>query len=55
MLRAWRGELNDQKQLEPEQQILLTLRRDLLRMAALPDGFAMEFVEANETSFGTAE
>ena len=46
--RAWRGIVTDQKQLEPEQQILLTLRRDLLRMAGLPDDFAMEYAEADE-------
>ena len=45
--RAWRGTLKDQKQLEPHQQILLTLRRDLLRIAGLPDDFAMEYGEAD--------
>src|SRR5262245_57113988 len=31
--RAWGGTVADGKELEPEQQILLTLRRDLLHMA----------------------
>ena len=53
--RAWRGVVTDPKQLEPEQQILLTLRRDLLRMAGLPDDFAMEFGEINEQYFATAD
>jgi hypothetical protein len=46
--RAWRSMITDQKQLEPEQQILLTLRRDLLRMAGLPGDFAMADAEADE-------
>ena len=53
--RAWRSAVTDPKQLEPDQQILLTLRRDLLRMAGLPDDFAMEFGEINEQYFATAE
>jgi hypothetical protein len=53
--RAWQGVLTDQKRLEPEQQILLTLRRDLLRMAGLPDEFAMAFGETDEQYFATAE
>src|SRR5689334_15243123 len=40
--RAWRGMINEQT-LEPEQQILLALRRDILRIASLPDDFAMEY------------
>ena len=52
--RAWRGMVTDQKELEPEQQILLTLRRDLLHMAGLPDDFAMEYAEADEQYFATA-
>ena len=53
--RAWRSAVTDPKQLEPDQQILLTLRRDLLRMAGLPDDFAMEFGEINEQYFATAD
>jgi hypothetical protein len=53
--RAWRGLINDPKELEPEQQILLTLRRDLLRIAGLPDDFAMEYVEAAEQYFASSE
>src|SRR6478672_5189841 len=53
--RAWRGTVNEQKQLEPDQQILLTLRRDLLRIARLPDDFALEYAEAAEQYFSTAE
>lgn len=53
--RALRGTVADQKELEPEQQILLTLRRDLLRMAGLPDNFAMEYAEVDEQCFDTAE
>jgi hypothetical protein len=53
--RAWQGIVIDQKRLEPEQQILLTLRRDLLRLAGLPDDFAMEFSESHEQYFGSAE
>jgi hypothetical protein len=53
--RAWRGLITDPKELEPEQQILLTLRRDLLRIAGLPDDFAMEYAEAAEQYFATAE
>src|SRR5262245_29072561 len=53
--RAWRSLVTDPKQLEPDQQILLTLRRDLLRAAGLPDDFAMEFGERNEQYFATAE
>ena len=53
--RAWRGLITDAKELEPEQQILLTLRRDLLRIAGLPDDFAMEYAEAAEQYFATAE
>ena len=53
--RAWQGIVIDQKRLEPEQQILLTLRRDLLRLAGLPDDFAMEFSESYEQYFGPAE
>jgi hypothetical protein len=49
--RAWRGTVSDRRQLEPEQQILLTLRRDLLRIAGLPDDFAMEDAEAAEQYF----
>jgi hypothetical protein len=41
--RAWRGLITDPKELEPEQQILLTLRRDLLRIAGLADDFAMDY------------
>ena len=52
--RAWRGIVTDQKELEPEQQILLTLRRDLLHMAGLPDDFAMEYAEADEQHFANA-
>jgi len=51
--RAWRGRITDHKKLEPEQQILLTLRRDLLRMAGLPDDFAMEYAEVDEQYFAT--
>jgi hypothetical protein len=46
--RAWQGSITDRKRLEPEQQILLTLMRDLLRMAGLPDDFAMADAEADE-------
>jgi hypothetical protein len=53
--RAWQGIETEQTRLEPEQQILLTLRRDLLRMAGLPDDFAMEFGESNEQYFATVE
>ena len=53
--RAWQGLITDPKELEPEQQILLTLRRDLLRIAGLPDDFAMEYAEAAEQYFATAE
>jgi hypothetical protein len=53
--RAWRGMATDQMQLEPEQQILLTLRRDLLGMAGLPADFAMEYVETAEQQFITDE
>jgi hypothetical protein len=53
--RAWRGRNTDEKQLEPEQQILLTLRRDLLYMAGLPDDFAMGYAEADEQYFATLE
>jgi hypothetical protein len=53
--RAWEGIVTDQKRLEPEQQILLTLRRDLLHMAGLPDGFAMEFGQSNEQYFANAD
>ena len=53
--RSWRSAVTDPKQLEPDQQILLTLRRDLLRMAGLPDDFAMEFGEINEQYFATAD
>jgi hypothetical protein len=49
--RAWRSAVTDPEQLEPDQQILLTLRRDLLRMASLPDDFAMEYGESNEQYF----
>jgi uroporphyrinogen decarboxylase-like protein len=48
---AWRSRATDHKKLEPEQQILLTLRRDLLRMAGLPNDFAMEYAEPNEQYF----
>jgi hypothetical protein len=53
--RAWENIMADQKRLEPEQQILITLRRDLLCMAGLPDDFAMEFADSNEQYFATAE
>src|SRR5262245_34829330 len=53
MHRAWRGLITDQKQLEPEQQIFLTLRRDLLRMVGLPDDFAIVYAEADEQYFAT--
>jgi hypothetical protein len=53
--RAWRGLITDPKELEPEQQILLTLRRDLLHIAALPDDFAMEYAQAAEQYFATSE
>jgi hypothetical protein len=53
--RAWRGLINDPKELEPEQQILLTLRQDLLRIAGLPDDFAMEYAEAAEQYFASSE
>jgi hypothetical protein len=52
---SWRGIVSDPKQLEPEQQILLTMRRDLLRMAGLPDDFAMEYAEVDDQYFATAE
>jgi hypothetical protein len=53
--RAWQGMITHQKQLEPEQQILLTLRRDLLRMAGLPDDFAMAYAETHEHYVATPE
>ena len=53
--RAWRGLITDPKELEPEQQILLTLRRDLLHIAGLPDDFAMEYAEATEQYFASSE
>jgi hypothetical protein len=53
--RAWRGLITDPKELEPEQQILLTLRRDLLHIAGLPDDFAMEYAEAAEQYFASSE
>jgi hypothetical protein len=53
--RVWRGINTDQKQLEPEQQILLTLRRDLLRIAGLSDDFAMAHAEAHEHYVATPE
>jgi hypothetical protein len=53
--RAWENIMADQKRLEPEQQILITLRRDLLCMAGLPNDFAMEFADSNEQYFVTAE
>jgi hypothetical protein len=52
--RAWRGTIAEQKGLEPEKQILLTLRRDLLHIAGLPDDFAMEYAESAEQGFATA-
>jgi hypothetical protein len=53
--RAWRGTLIEKRQLEPDQEILLTLRRDLLRLAGLPDDFAMEYGEVDEQYFGRAD
>src|SRR5262245_18076064 len=53
--RAWRGITTGQRQLEPEQQIFLTLRRDLLRMAGLPDDFAMAHAEADGQYFVTTD
>jgi hypothetical protein len=53
--RGWRSMSPDQKQLEPEQQILLTLRRDLLRMAGLPNDFAMAYAETHEHYVATPE
>ena len=53
--RAWCGLITDTKELQPEQQILLTLRRDLLRIAGLPYDFAMEYAESAEQYSGTPE
>jgi hypothetical protein len=39
--------------LERHQEILLTLRKDLLRMAGLADDLAMEYAEGDEQYFGS--
>jgi hypothetical protein len=45
----------NEQALEPEQRILLTLRRDLLRIAGLPNDYALEYAEASEQYFAAAE
>jgi hypothetical protein len=48
---AWKGSVGDRRQLEQDQEILLELRKDLLRFAGLPDDFALEFAEGKEQYF----
>jgi len=48
---SWKGSVGDRQNLEQQQEILLELRKDLLRFAGLPDDFALEFAEGNEQYF----
>ena len=48
---AWKGSVGDRQRLEQDQEILLGLRKDLLRLAGLPDDFALEFAEGKERYF----
>ena len=48
---AWKGIVVDRQSLEQDKEILLELRKDLLRFAGLPDDFALEFAEDREQYF----
>ena len=52
---AWKGSVVDRQGLEQDQEILLELRKDLLRFAELPDDFALEFAEGKEQYFAKIE